>query len=176
MGSPPTLDPAPNRPPDPQRQAVAGDSELLEHLQTPAAIGGHEFGDQPLDQIAGSFGGDLDTRHHHDHTRLATEFTHTHPDLQRDPVHDAERAFDRLNPDYGVPADQHSTYGRQAVREREAALALGVRVAVHDCRQNDRQPVIWQAGQDYRMADAIQAARRQPTRARWGPERVGPER
>jgi hypothetical protein len=49
-------------------------------------------------------------------------------------------------------------------------------VAVHDSRQNDRNPVIWQAGQDYRMADAIHAARHQPTRARHGPERVGPER
>jgi hypothetical protein len=75
-----------------------------------------------------------------------------------------------------VPADQHSHYGRQAVREREAALALGVRVAVHDSRQNDRNPVIWQAGQDYRAADAIQAARGQPTRTLYGPERVGPER
>jgi hypothetical protein len=46
-----------------------------------------------------------------------------------------------------------SHYGRQAVREREGALALGVRVAVHDSRQNDRQPVIWQPGQDYRMAE-----------------------
>jgi hypothetical protein len=26
------------------------------------------------------------------------------------------------------------------------------------------------------MADALQRARIQPTRARWGPERVGPER
>jgi hypothetical protein len=106
--------------------------------------------------------------------RLATEFTHTHP--TRDPIRDAERTFDRLNPDYGVPADQRSSYGREAVREREAALALGVRVAVHDSRQNDRNPVIWQPDQDYRMADAIQAARTQPTRARHGPERVGPER
>jgi hypothetical protein len=32
------------------------------------------------------------------------------------------------------------------------------------------------AGQDYRMADALQAARAQPTCTRWGPERVGPER
>ena len=87
-----------------------------------------------------------------------------------------EQAFDRLNPDYGVPADQRSRYGRQAVREREAALALGVRVAVHDSRQNDRNPVIWQPGQDYRMADAIHTARHQPTRTRYGPERVGPER
>ena len=91
-------------------------------------------------------------------------------------VREAERAFDRLNLDFGVPADQHSTYGREAVRDREAALALGVRVAIHDSRQNDRNPVIWQPGQDYRAADAIHAARTQPTRARHGPERVGPER
>jgi hypothetical protein len=49
-------------------------------------------------------------------------------------------------------------------------------VAVHDSRQNDRNPVIWQPGQDYRMANALQAARTQPTRIRHGPERVGPER
>ena len=49
-------------------------------------------------------------------------------------------------------------------------------MAVHDSRQNDRNPVIWQAGQDYRAADAIQAARYQPTRTRLGPERVGHER
>ena len=175
MGSRPTLDPSPTRPPDPHRDHVADDGELLEHLQTPAASGGHEFGDWPVDQIAVGFGGDLNARHRHDHTRLANEFAHTHPDLERDVVRDAERAFDRLNPDYGVPADQRSRYGRQAVRDREAALAVGVRVAVHDSRQNDRNPVIWQAGQDYRMADALQAARTQPTRTRWGPERTGPE-
>jgi hypothetical protein len=49
-------------------------------------------------------------------------------------------------------------------------------VAVHDARQNDPSPVIWQAGQDYRMADALQRARTHPTRTRRGPERVGPER
>jgi hypothetical protein len=81
-----------------------------------------------------------------------------------------------LNPDYGVPADQRSTFGRQAVHDREAALALGVRVAVHDSRQNDPNPVTWQPGQDYRIAEAIQAARAQPVRTRWGPERTGPER
>jgi len=176
MGSPPTLDSAPTRPPVIDRNTVAGDGELLEHLRTPAAIGGHEFGDWPLDQIASGFGGDLHARHRHDHTRLANEFTHTHPDLSRDPVRDGERAFDRLNPDYGVPADQRSHFGRRAVQDRETALALGVRVAVHDSRQNDRNPVIWQAGQDYRIADALHAARHQPTRTRWGPERTGPER
>jgi hypothetical protein len=49
-------------------------------------------------------------------------------------------------------------------------------VAVHDSRQNDRNPVIWQAGQDYRMADAIHNARHQSTRTRCGLERLGPER
>jgi hypothetical protein len=176
MGSPPTLDPAPSRPPDTDHDAAGGRAELLAHLQTPAAFGGHEFGDWPIDHIASGFGGDLDTRHRHDHTRLPNEFSHTHPDLQRDAIRDAEEAFDRLNPDFGVPADQHNHYGRGAVRDREAALALGVRVAVHDSRQNDRNPVIWQPGQDYRMADAIQAARTQPTCTRHGPERVGPER
>jgi hypothetical protein len=181
MGSPPTVDPtALDLPdldrPEEDRELQARHPELLQHLQTPAALGGHEFQEWPPHQIANGFGGDLDARHRHDHTRLATEFTHTHPELSRDAVREGERAFDRLNPDYGVPADQRSRYGGQAVREREAALALGVRVAVHDSRQNDRNPVIWQPGQDYRMADALQRARTQPTRTRWGPERLGPER
>jgi hypothetical protein len=124
--------------------------------------------------IANGFGGDLNARHRHDYTGRANEFGHSHPDLERDAVRDAEQAFDRLNPEFGVPADQRSHYGRQAVRDREAALALGVRVAVHDSRQNDPNPVIWQAGQDYRAADAIQAARTQPIRV--GSERVGSER
>jgi hypothetical protein len=181
MGSPPTLDPALIRLPEidqeQHRDALEeGRAELLEHLQTPAALGGHEFGDWPVEDIANGFAGDLDARHRHDHTRLAHEFGHTHPGIQRDATRAAEQAFDRLNPEFGVPADQRSHYGQTAVRDREAALALGVRVAVHDSRQNDRDPVIWQAGQDYRAADAIQAARRQPARARWGPERLGPDR
>ena len=176
MGSQPTLDPAPTRPPDTtDRDTLEGRVELLAHLQTPAARGGHEFGDWPLDQIANGFGGNLDARHRHDHTRLTDQFAHTH-DPERDAVRDAEQAFDSLNPEFGVPNDQRSLYGRQAVRDREAALTLGVRVAVHDSRQNDPNPVIWQPGQDYRAADAIQAARHQPARTRWGPERVGPER
>jgi hypothetical protein len=154
---------------------LEGRAELLAHLQTPAAWGGHEFGDWPVEQIANGFAGDLTARHRHDHTRLADQFAHTH-DPQRDTVRDAEQAFDRLNPTFGVPADQRSHHGRQAVRDREAALALGVRVAVHDSRQNDRDPVIWQAGQDYRAADAIHAARHQPTSTRHGPERVSTER
>jgi hypothetical protein len=103
-------------------------------------------------------------------------YDHPHPNLQRDAVRGAEQAFDRLNPQFGVPADTANPYGHRDVAQRERALALGVRVAVHDSRQNDRNPVIWQPGQDYRMADALHAARTQPTRTRHGPERVGPER
>jgi DNA-binding LacI/PurR family transcriptional regulator len=176
MGSSETLDPTPTRPPATDRRLPDDGVELLAHLQTPAAFGGQEFQEWPTDQIANGFGSDLAARHHHDHTRLATELGHTHPDLQRDAVREGEQAFDRLNPDYGIPADTTNPYGRQAVRDREAALALGVRVAVHDSRQNDRNPDIWLAGQDYRAADAIQAARHQPTRTRSGPERVGVER
>jgi hypothetical protein len=99
-------------------------------------------------------------------------YDHPHRSTERA----AEEAFDRLNPTFGVPADRFDRIGHRDVAQREAALALGIRVAVHDSRQNDRNPVIWQPGQDYRMADAIQAARAQPTRTRWGPERLGPER
>ena len=75
-----------------------------------------------------------------------------------------------------MPADRTDPIGHRDAAQREAALALGVRVAVHDSRQNDPNPHIWQPGQDYRMADALHAARTQPTRTRHGPERVGPER
>jgi hypothetical protein len=83
-----------------------------------------------------------------------------------------EQAFDRLNPEFGVPADRADPIGHRDLAQREAALALGVRVAVHDQRQNDPNPVVWQPGQDYRAADALH----QPTHTRHGPERLGPER
>ena len=174
MGSHPTLSPAPTQPPETDRDVLDDRAQLLEHLQTSAAFGGHEFQQWPVEEIAANLGGDLTILHDTDHTHLARELDHRHP--ERDAIRSSEQAFDRLNPTFGVPADQRSPYGRTAVRDREAALALGVRVAVHDSRQNDRNPVIWQAGQDYRAADAIQAARAQPTRARLGPERVGAER
>jgi hypothetical protein len=88
----------------------------------------------------------------------------------------AEQAFDRLNPDYGVPADRQNPYGRQALRDREAALVLGTRVAVASSRENDPNPVMWLAGQDYRVADATHRAHLQTIRHRHGPERLGPER
>jgi hypothetical protein len=87
-----------------------------------------------------------------------------------------EQAFDRLNPDYGVPADPHNLHGRQALRDREVALALGTRVAVAASRENDSNPVMWLAGQDYRAADATRTARLELVRSRRGPERLGPER
>jgi hypothetical protein len=106
----------------------------------------------------------------------------THPALQQrtadtpPTTRDPEEAFDRLNPDYGVPADPHNPDGHQALRDREAALALGTRVAVASSRENDPNPVMWLAGQDYRAADATRTARLELIRGRGGPERLGPER
>jgi hypothetical protein len=137
-----------------------------------------------------------DWSHGHAVAHLATEHpqlrarSNDNPDLahtldHRDRIYDhphvpaeraAEQTFDQLNPYFGVPADRSDRIGHRDVAQREAALALGIRVAVHDSRQNDPNPIIWQPGQDYRMADAIQAARTQPTRTRHGPERTGPER
>jgi hypothetical protein len=108
----------------------------------------------------------------HDLDHRDWTYDHTHPPPERT----AEQAFDRLNPTFGVPADRTDPIGHNDLAQRERALALGVRVAVHDSRQNDPNPVVWQPGQDYRAADAIHAARTQPTRTRHGPERVGPER
>jgi hypothetical protein len=121
--------------------------------------------------------------------------TLAHPDLTRDPedvsahspvqqrisevqptTYDLEQTFDRLNPDYGVPADTHNPCGRQALRDRETALALGPRVAVATSRENDPNPVLWLAGQDYRAADAARTASLQVIRQRRGPERIGAER
>jgi hypothetical protein len=91
-------------------------------------------------------------------------------------THLLEQAFDRLNPDYGIPADPHNPHGHQALRDREAALALGTRVAVASSRENDSNPVMWLAGQDYRAADATRTARLELGRSYRGPERLGPER
>jgi hypothetical protein len=89
---------------------------------------------------------------------------------------DQEQAFDRLNPDYGIPADTHNPSGHQALRDREAALSLGARVAVASSRENDPNPLMWLAGQDYRAADATRTARLELVWSRHGPERLGPER
>ena len=166
MGSHPTLD----RPQLAADRPSTGSTPSAGHLQTrcPATTS-----DWPPTSRSG-FGGDLAPATAT--TTPAWPPSHPHPHRARDAGRDAEQAFDRLNPDFGVPADRTDRIGHRDVAQREAALALGVRVAVHDSRQNDRNPVIWQPGQDYRMADAIQAARTQPTRTRRGPERLGPER
>jgi hypothetical protein len=79
-----------------------------------------------------------------------------------------------VNPGFGVPAATSNPLGHRDLQQREHALSLESAWLSTTSRQNDRNPIIWQAGQDYRMADAIQAARHQPTRC--GPERMGPER
>jgi hypothetical protein len=114
--------------------------------------------------------GNLDLAHQLDHRDWNSD--HHHRPAERT----GEQAFDRLNPPSASPPDRSHPIGHRDVAQREAALALGIRVAVHDSRQNDPSPVIWQPGQDYRTADAIQAAHTQPTRTRRGPERLGPER
>jgi hypothetical protein len=106
----------------------------------------------------------------------------THPALQQrtaDPqptTRDLEQAFDRLNPNYGIPADTYNPHGHQALRDRETALALGTRVAVASSRENDPNPVMRLAGQDYRAADATRTAHLELDRSRRGPARLGPER
>jgi hypothetical protein len=159
MGSHPTLD----------QQQLAAEARQLEHddWQHGHAVA-HLAADHP--QVRAWPDDNPDLAHHLDHRDWI--YDHHHRPAERA----AEHAFDRLNPDFGVPADRSDRIGHRDVAEREAALALGVRVAVHDSRQNDRDPVIWQPGQDYRAADALQAVRAQPTRTRWGPERLGPER
>jgi hypothetical protein len=159
MGSPNTLD----------QQQLAAEARPLDpdHWPHPHAIA-HLAADHPQVRAWPDNNPDLT----HDLYRGDRIDDHAHPSLERA----AEQAFDRLNPDFGIPADHADPIGHRDVAQREAALAMGVRVAVHDARQNDRDPVIWQPVQDYRMADALHAARTRPTRTRHGPERVGPER
>jgi hypothetical protein len=90
--------------------------------------------------------------------------------------HAAEQVFDRLNPTFGVPADQLDPAGQRAVQKREAGLVLGTRVAVAASRENDPHPVLTIAGQDYRAADAARAARLEVARGRHHPARAGAER
>jgi hypothetical protein len=83
----------------------------------------------------------------------------------------AEDAFDRLNPDFGIPADTRDLDGHQAVQDRETGLALGSRAAVAITRENQSNPVVRFAGQDDRVAAAVRLAR-----TRQGPGRNQPER
>jgi len=85
-----------------------------------------------------------------------------------------EQAFDRLNPDFGVPADHTNPLGQRATQEREMGLALGTRTAVAITRENEPNPLVRVVGQDDRVAAAVRTARL--ARARQGPERTAPER
>jgi hypothetical protein len=85
-----------------------------------------------------------------------------------------EDAFDRLNPNFGVPADTRDPDGHRAVQDREAALALGTRAAVAITRENHPTPLVRWAGQDDRAAAAVRAARL--VHARQGPQRTTQER
>jgi hypothetical protein len=157
MGSHPTLD---------QTELAAEALELdLDDWTHPHAVA-HLAADHP--QVRSWPDDNPDLAHQLDHCDW--NYDHTHPGHEWD----AEEAFDRLNSGFGVPADRADRLGHRELQQRERALSLGVRVAVHDSRQNDRDPAVWQPGQDYRAAEAIEAARRQP--ARLGPERTGPER
>jgi hypothetical protein len=159
MGSHPTLDDQ-----ELAAEALKLDSDDWSHRHATA----HLAVEHP--QVRSWPEGNPDLAHQLDHRDWI--YDHIPPPAERT----GEQAFDRLNPEFGVPADRSDRLGHPDLQQREAALALGVRVAVHDSRQNDRDPVIWQPGQDYRMADALHAARVQRTRARWGPEQLGSER
>jgi hypothetical protein len=159
MGSHPTLD---------DRELAAEARQVEPDDWAHAHAVAHLAADHP--QVRAWPDDNPDLAHHLDHRDWIYDHHH-HPSREQA----AEQAFDRLNPEFGVPADRADRIGHRDVAQREAALALGVRVAVHDSRQNDPNPHVWQPGQD-RMADTLQAARSQQTQARWGPERLGPER
>ncbi len=99
-----------------------------------------------------------------------------HRGHQRARQHAAEQTFDRLNPDFGVPADHTDLAGQRATHHREAGLSLGTRVAVAASRENDSNPILTIPGQDYRASDAARAARLQLATARHDPAQAGAER
>ena len=148
MGSPPTLArPNPTSRPEPSGPPSSCWSTCRRGL------GGHEFGDWPPTRSQG-FGGDLPPA------------TTPHP---RDPPHPPptvrERAFDRLNPHFGIPADQRSLYGR-TIREREAALALGVPWPSTTAARTTPTPSSGSPARTTAWPTPSTAARHQPTRNR----------
>jgi hypothetical protein len=70
----------------------------------------------------------------------------------------AERAFDRLNPGFGVPAD--TTSPSATVTSTSGSVPWPSGSGWPSTTAARTTPVrSWQPGQDYRMADAIHAAR-----------------
>jgi hypothetical protein len=111
MGSHPTLD-------DPElaAEALELDSNDWQHHHAVA----HLAVEHP--QVRAWPEGNPDLAHEVDHRDW--NYDHAHPVTERA----AEQAFDRLNPEFGVPADRSDRIGHRDVQQREAALALGVRV------------------------------------------------
>ncbi len=97
--------PAPTSRADPTSRAG-----LLDHLRAPAALGGHEFGDWPAEQLAAWCDGDLDARHRRDHTT---------PDLQQELPHLHDRPGPTSPPDRADQADRGQR-ARRWDRERPA--------------------------------------------------------
>jgi hypothetical protein len=187
MGSPHTLDDPldPQQPTSPAEEAAAAEDLFRQANPDRAQVSGHP--DPLVRRDVARLVEDLEVRGYRAWYHQTLENPPTPADYRQAvirqraidaqlPPWEAERAFDQLNPTFGVPADTHDPLGHQDVRDREAALALGTRVAVASMRENDRDPGIWLGGQDYRVADAIQAARTHPIPTRRPMERVGAER
>jgi hypothetical protein len=104
----------------------------------------------------------------HDQDHRDWIYDHPHPSTERGRRGGLRPAQPRLRR-FRRPARPLRPPGRPGPRDRPRPRGAGGRPRL---RQNDRNPVIWQPSQDYRAADAIQAARTQPTRARYGPERL----
>jgi hypothetical protein len=119
MGSHPTLD---------QTELAAEARQLDPDDWRHGYAAAHLAADHP--QVRAWSDGNPDLAHDLDHRDWL--YDHHHRPAERA----AEQAFDRLNPEFGVPADRSDRIGHHDVAQREAALALGVRVAVHDSRQN----------------------------------------
>jgi hypothetical protein len=110
---------------------------------------------ETLDQASPSWG--LDGTSAHPALRQRTADAPT--------TRDREQAFDRLNPDYGVPSDPHNPYGRQALRDPGSRP-----LARHPCRRRQQPRERSQPGH-VAGRPGLPGRRRHPYR----PPRAGPE-
>ena len=175
MGSPPTLDPGPNRPQTLPARPSPATASYWSTCRPRLPSAGMSSATGPSTRSPAASAATWTPATATTTTAWPPSSPHTHPDLARDPIRDGERTFDRLNPDYGVPADQRSRFGRQAVRDGRPPWR-SVRVAVHDSRQNDRNRAIWQSRPGLPHGRGPPRRPRPAHRARHGPERTGSER